>query len=371
MKNIAIITAPNTSNAGMISVDLAARHFFDALPVEYTFFRTHTQKRSPKEIFAGQQFQLLIDTTQLAPFDIIIYWGDFLNNPIYGLEDFWGRDRREQITTTQHESFERWKRLCLLKNFSRKKQKIISVGNNFQGLTHFFTTTDSETAREIRNLYESNFDVIFPRDPVSTNMLKRYCPNAARGNVQTGLDAAFLLDPYTVIENKSLPVYARKLKLTYYFGRTEFRGLSQMLASVSLATFTIPHKLSGWLRVNQDLTDRELLASFYQTLIESKVVITDTYHLCVNAMNLGIPVIGMGHPCNYQDGTLGDYKKQVLFEMMGRTDSYYQTSRIRLIPKDFFSISKLARNIRTQTRPSALPSMISAFRERLKTEVEN
>ena len=88
-------------------------------------------------------------------------------------------------------------------------------------------------------------------------------------------------------------------------------------------TSLAPRYLGDWLRLHFWTWDRE-----YRQLIESmrtsRLLVSDTYHCCVNAMAMGKPVVGIGREATRQTGTLGDYKKKILFDMFGLSDFYVE-----------------------------------------------
>jgi hypothetical protein len=53
-------------------------------------------------------------------------------------------------------------------------------------------------------------------------------------------------------------------------------------------------------------------------------VVTDLYHLAINGMRLGVPVFGLGNPAGSQQGSLGDFKKKILFKMLNLERFYIE-----------------------------------------------
>jgi len=52
----------------------------------------------------------------------------------------------------------------------------------------------------------------------------------------------------------------------------------------------------------------------------SRIVVTDVYHVAVNALTLGTPVLLLARDATEQHGTLGEYKKRTLLAMFGLED---------------------------------------------------
>ena len=61
-----------------------------------------------------------------------------------------------------------------------------------------------------------------------------------------------------------------------------------------------------------------------------RFIVTDTYHLCVNAWRAGTPAICFGSAEGTpKHQTLNDYKKRVLYEMYDASDFYFSTTSMR------------------------------------------
>ena len=355
----------------MLSVDLAAEDFFRNIGVEFQFFRSHTRNNQSVEYFAGQTFFLLQDLNHLKNYDIIIYWGDFINSLTYGLEDFFVLDKRHGITNDPSVSFERWKRIYLLKDYYRGSQRVISVSNNFQGMASAYAQISQTEKNEINQLYEENFDAIFPRDYISTQILLECSPRAAGGNVRTGVDAAFLLDVQSL-----LPPYFRlksRRTFSFFFGRSELTGITLLLCSSMYFSRTAPIKVDGWFDIRPDLCGRQQLSRLFGQIGQSRFVITDTYHLCVNTINLGVPVVGIGRQAEEQVGSVGDYKKQTLFQMFDYEKNYISLKGKRVTAEYRSAIRNIISQIYSEITDPApqetLYKMLDVYITDLKREI--
>ena len=322
---IAVICATNRRNTGMLTVDLAAEQFFQHFPAEVTFFRSHVPDGKNEIRFAGQTFAAYRDSSQLADFDRIIFWGDFQNSLPYGRKNFAGLDRRYGPMSTPEESFARWRRLFLLEGYRRTPgQRVISVSNNFQGVGAAVDDLPAPVREELADLYAHSFDRIFPRDPESTKDLLQFAPDAAAGRVSQGLDAAFLLDSRSYASGTPSKVpYLR-----YFFGRSGFSGTGSLVAKAALSLRALPGEMNDWFEVDPNCDGRAHVGKQVERLTAARAVLTDTYHLCVNALNLGIPAVGIGRPVARQITAAGDFKKSVLFESLGLRDFYVDRAEL-------------------------------------------
>lgn len=302
----------------MHSVDQAALDFFKESKFTLTFFRLQTAKRAETTYVGQQAFQLLRHRETLETFDCVIYWGDFICNPAYGAFDFIKWDFKHGLSQNCHESYDKWLELCLGKGRHTHTPKTISFGNSFLTLQQALNRLPSHLQDEIQNLYTDNFDIIIPRDPVSVDLLRSFVPHQCR--VEVGLDPAFFLD---LGRFSSLHESRR---FSYCFRRSKLNKPEQLVRQVAFRNRCLPSKLSRWFKLRADASaDRDLMSSLMK-IGKSKFTLTDTYHVAVNSINLGTPTFCIGNASNVQNGTLGDFKKKVLFEQLGLSEFYIELS---------------------------------------------
>jgi hypothetical protein len=89
-----------------------------------------------------------------------------------------------------------------------------------------------------------------------------------------------------------------------------------------LIAYLTPTRLDNWLSLKRHKAD-EMFNANIKKIASSTFVLTDTYHACINAMRVGVPVFAIGRKSNGQEGTLGDFKKQKLFEMFNASQFYF------------------------------------------------
>lgn len=316
---VAVICAANPSNSGMYSVDLAARQFFQRRGIEFQLFVTQIKGRKMKRI--GQlEFSLLKNLRKAKDFSHIVYWGDFLNNPEYGRTDFAARDIMFGNSPDIEAAKARWLELFAP---ATATQPLLSIGNNFQ---HDLQDSDPLFDEAVERL-QQNFKMILPRDGLSVSNLSRSFRADSLHKIRPGMDCAFLLD--------SAPAEARGGFFSYYFGRSGFKDQQQLIQRVEAATGLQGREVSRWLKLERDGFHDHFQAR-RQQLAESQFVITDVYHLSVNALNLRTPVLCLGKPSQAQVGTLGDLKKRYLFQLLGLGEFYVESPRASEIDLDAF-----------------------------------
>jgi len=68
----------------------------------------------------------------------------------------------------------------------------------------------------------------------------------------------------------------------------------------------------------------------FTAIARYRFIVTDTYHLCVNAWRAGTPALCFGSPdLAPAQQSLNDYKKRILYEMYDATDFYFSTSSVQ------------------------------------------
>ena len=324
----AIICASNPGNAGMYSVDLAAVDFMTRNSIDFDLFTSHAPSRrgryrllplgidighQPRETFGNLIFKRFSKMSQLSRYSHVLYWGDFTPNPVYGQEDFHRVQRRYDVRSSGEQSLDRWARLF---NFSGGKtvSKIIAVGNNFQ---HDYSVDSDLYQKYLQNL-GSNFDLIMPRDLFSVANLKSVLTVPSDSKVRPGLDPAFLLRGASGDDDtRKEPIFC------YRFARSKIPSSERFLSELEKATGCRGVHLSQWDKFAPSGAD-SLFSQYISDIRRSRFVVTDLYHLAINAMRLGVPVFGLGNPAESQRGSLGDFKKKILFKMLNLERFYIE-----------------------------------------------
>lgn len=309
---IGVVCAFNVANAGMYSVDLAAQQFFSDLGIDFDLIVTQSRHKAENEKYGRIPFRVIRDSDKLFQYDLVVYWGDFLNNPVYGSGDFARREVRLYGALDTIQGYDFWKSIMLGDPSGRVPS--ISVSNNMQGLFG-----GPETDPEISKIYESRFHSIFPRDPLGTQRVKNFSPSS---NVSQGIDAAFLLDHSNLgidlggINNKTFCTF---------FARSKIKKIDQIITQIEQNTGLKAVSVDDWFSCGAGRSDR-VFKEMISAMSRAQFIISDTYHFCVNSLTLGIPVVSIGRDTTDQVGTLGDHKKKTLFDMFGLGSSYVTTT---------------------------------------------
>lgn len=305
-RRYAIICAPHEGNAGMRSVDQAAEDFFSLHDVDYSLF---SAQRKNHRMRGYRSFD---DWDDVKQFSHIVYWGDFLNNPFYGYKSFPERSRRWGLGESRREALSRWKTLFNPANPGDKK--LFAVGQNFQ---QYFGDKKIDFGAVFHRL-ENSFEALVVRDSFSFQNLSRALDFSMLSKVKQGLDCAFL-------QSERLSGKRGNGTFVYYFRRSKLSNPKDLVRRIEASTGLRGVELESWIplpRGNWDGRFHEL-----KTMIDNaELVVSDTYHVCVNAMQSRTPTVSLGRKAERQIGTIGEFKKRVLFDMFDLSRFYHEMS---------------------------------------------
>jgi hypothetical protein len=303
--SIAVLCAAHRGNSGMYSVDSAAVAYFGARPCSYDLFVTQADSDASSTL-RGRPVSVLASPERLAGYSHVVYWGDFLNNPAYGMGDFASRDVRFGHSPDKDAAFDRWRGLFV---DPPTEARLVSVGTNFQ---HDFASRGSRL-REVFGVMERRFHAILPRDPFSVQNLSRMMSFEGQAVVRAGMDCAFLLPPRKAIE--------RTDTFCFTFNRSKIEGTDRLVRLIEERTGLKGVELPRWLRLRGP-EEEVTFHRFRGALARARFALSDTYHFLINSIIQGTPAIALGREASRQTGTLGDFKKRALFGMLGLEDLY-------------------------------------------------
>lgn len=327
MSGILVVTAPNRRNLGMYSVDNAATTFFSriAADVSYGTVLDRYYLKAPYGTLPVRDLPGYFND-----YDMIVYWGDFTTSPWYGYQTYsYILSRRSLISRItgieprRSMAFKKW-----VKYFSpsRISKNCHSVGQNFQidhsgpEIESFFRTSGFDA-----EIHYKAFASILSRDSASQSFLQKI----RGGSEQQTCDLAFLGRPLEKRESRKV----RRIGLLL--------ERSKLSAAVSLTRllhekYTVID-LSQWLSA-----DPRNISNSYERAIEKisscDAVITDVYHLSINALSLGVPVLCLGVDDAIQVKAVSDYKKRVLFNDLGLSEAYFSLESADVSAERLFSM---------------------------------
>lgn len=318
----------------MVTVDLSAHRLVSRIrsPVEGVHLALGNPDRlaSYSTNLPFRYLPLQENLESLLACDAIVFWGDFLHAMSYWRVDLMPRLPREGIASSQQEIFDVLHRHLMLEGAADKAlQKSIIFGG----------TLISNTAKDyLDERYRTNLTKLFS---AAQAVLLRDAISAAsiaplRSPVSTlGMDCAFLLRDEDLDHLSSFVATAPELRdgVGVFFGRSpKLRYLLKFSRNVA-RSLGLQAQWIPWLPVGRRRSPLIRLYGYdpgiatspgevLARLSKCKFVVTDTYHLCVNAWRLGIPAVCIGQGANHITTTIGDKKKEILYSMYG-AEPYY------------------------------------------------
>lgn len=302
MARIAVICAHNRRNSGMYSVDLAARQFFDQRGLAHDLFVTQKVSR-----IGALRYQLIRDLDELRGYDTIVYWGDFLNNPMWGQADYAVREVAHHGVEDLRRGFENWRRLYLPDECALPSStQVLALGGCFIGMES--SLIDASVGASLRQFVRRATAVVV-RDPASFDRLS--AATGADPHVSLGFDCASLM-------HTRAPARWRAPYFAYSFGRALAPDDARELVQQVQRQTRLRGVRIQWL--GKTWPKRFSHARFVANLTlmrHARFCLTDTYHFAMNSMSQGsLPVcIVRDEPASAS--TLNELKKSMLLRMVG------------------------------------------------------
>ena len=301
MANVAVICAYNPGNNGMATVDRAARQVLRDEKVPFTLI--NVQRLRKRDLL--KPFVHLRELERLRSFTHIVYWGDFVNNPLYGMGDFLDREVWKGYSESEGRRY--WIDTFLdAAEHLGDSTSIASIGNCFLGAD---SHASDSTITDAFGRFCRSADLIIPREDWSLKVVETLGGVNRGPRLFGGVDAAFLGHwRQREAPHGSFSYCFHRSKVTV--GPADIRGIE---ALTGLESAEIPWTDTG-VRLHRGLR-RSI-----RRIQRSHFVITDVYHVCINAINLGIPVVCVSNPESGMAGTLSDAKKIAMLESLGAED---------------------------------------------------
>jgi hypothetical protein len=370
---IAVIAASNLgyANPGMLTVDLAAAGVLKrAAPNSVlSWYTLH-----PPDQFCDihpyldpsalpfNWLPLLEHFDDVCSHDLIVLWGDFLQARHYYVQDAADRVVQGSHTSMSAEQALEVLYRCLL--FSDATLKVLSKIIVFGSTILFNRQTDYSRDRYGEHVFRlfRNCGGAWARDPLSAVRMQHMRQDYSTAAL--GTDAAFLLrdEDLVCLPTTSWihdPPFADRIGLFLGVRTRPPGGLVRFLRNLArqlrLQLEWLPwFPVHEWLRaVPRRMWLNPVIAAYvlksrrridsllgrgttysagdiFAAIGKYRFIVTDTYHLCVNAWRVGTPAICFGSPEGApKHQTLDDFKKRVLYEMYDATDFYFSTSSVR------------------------------------------
>lgn len=386
MSKIAVISAspPCNTNTGMLTVELAAA----SLQQQFTEVEFHwfTFPPTPKKklnafvdaaLLGNIKFKLLPDCLEeIYEYDIIFFWGDFLNARSWLLKS--GPLQLKEHGYEPEETWDIMARCMLLRDAPTEVlERTIIFGGTI--LPDKQSDQEDENYRIPFTRLVSKCHKVWMREPISAArvaMLRNDQHNCL------GVDAALLLPRDSAFHlpvskwsekiardqiglfvgsrsptTKDLFPFVKELAQYFsadldwlpWFERSPYEPQSIFDLVKESAKSVLPlsaqkkieefkrrssrtsHKLSSDLKSQTFRQGDYVFGDLLRQLSNYKFVVTDTYHICINAWRLGVPAIclGLEQPNIYSNGgTLTDLKKYIFYLTYQATDLYFTPKQL-------------------------------------------
>jgi len=364
MSRISVICAcPPKPNPGMTSVDLAfyvfsRRHGFGK---DVTYYQLYTEEelhadkpRAMREEISIRQHQpfeyqcMRGRLDDIAGSDVIIFWGDFLHMASY--QDAASKNLyRAGIAKSQQEALQIVQdHLFLTHTDSITRGKVIMFGS-----TLLFNRSEEYRDDHYGGLITRFMKSIFSirvRDVYSAFKVSEIRSDYERSFL--GMDCSLLLDKddLQLLERSdySADESYGKGKVGIFFGRSDcdVKLIGKFAADLCQA-MALPAQWLSW-RLDKSsaklrsrikgyfnglevpaFTEAPLPGDLYEILGRYSFVITDTYHVCVNAWRMGIPAVCIGQAVPESEWSVSSGgrfhwrdKRQVFYSMYDATEYY-------------------------------------------------
>lgn len=350
-ERIAVVTAanPGYKNTGMVTVDLAfeaiRRRLGDGIRASwYSLYRPtviplRDYVRENDLPFRVQPLAENLD--QLYEYDAVVFWGDFLHTRHYIEQDAPTMSRILGLMSDREEARQLLHRSLLLRDAPEEllSRTVLYGGTILHNSQADYADRDYGSAFT-RLITQSHS--VWMREPISAAKVAHLRED--EGSAHFGADAALLLrrpDDLAALPATGWAgmIPSNEVIGVYLGGRTEIPSWLPSFCRRLAARLDTRLEWLPWFDVATCGTlDIETRAGHYTvgdilaSLSRYRLIITDTYHLCVNAWRSGTPVVCIGSPQPVDSSaggfrSLNDLKKHVFHLAYDAGDFYVSTAR--------------------------------------------
>lgn len=333
MKQIAVICAlPPERNTGMVTVDLSAHVTLralapDAVVTFYTLGKLGPYAYAPAEL-PFRYHDIHDHMAEFLEADAWIYWGDFVH-----AHSYWSYDRGSWDAQATDESLKAQQRMAhdfiFLKSLSDAQLGNAIVFGSTIITNDASVVQDAEYVALSQRLFVHAKAVYF-RDALSAAFVSPLRQDEAT----LACDCALLLEDedLKLLGDVKFPVERRHIGV--FFGRSRSKIAMLLYARMVGKKLGLSCTWLPWFSTRRRLRLIARLFGFrvaagptgngeiFSQLAGHELIISDTYHLCVNAWRMGIPAICIGEGNSTSNHSLNDKKKEIFYEMVGARQFY-------------------------------------------------
>jgi len=338
-KKIAVVCAlPPERNVGMATVDLSASQVLPELLPDhnvalYTLGKPGRYSFPRGELPFGYT-DIRDDPAAFLSSDAFVFWGDFIHARAYWENDHgWDQATPEQLLQLRAEV----SRYFFLSGLPKER---LGTAVAFGG-----TIITNSAGDSLEPAYRQNFERLLAH---AGGVFFRDALSAAKGSPYRGLAASLGCDCALLLEDRHLDTIPgfempRERKgVGVFFGRSPSRlkmlGFSALVAQALGENRSWIHWFKSYRKMRlmgrafgYDIgPEQPSTGALLTQLAGYRYIVTDTYHVCVNAWRLGIPALCIGSGAAVSKHSLSDKKKEILFEMYGARDYYVFLEQLAL-----------------------------------------
>jgi hypothetical protein len=320
MKVAIICAIPRFSNTGMRFVDSSISIVFE----NYDCFALDPERLESKEDSENYSF---IGELNVKEYDKIVVWGDFI------LSKHWLTAIKKYTKLNNPLDY-------LFSKLLECPEKVCLFGGTI--MTNIIEDYADAKYSQLFKLLLTQVGYASFRDPISFHHASNFAENNKINPI--GIDPAML---HVSFENN---IYHRKmdvLNVGFFWGRSKKAWAGKLRFSFFIRwlkhkNFASDIKWIPW------LSEHKKIAWYYKLILgrhaqldiscnikelkrklsDFDVIITDTYHLSVMCLTLGIPVLCFGHGDKPMLSSLDDKKKELLFHEYGLQQYYLFNSKL-------------------------------------------
>ncbi len=200
---------------------------------------------------------------------------------------------------------------------------------------------DDKTTHSAFESFCRHTEVILPREDYSLRELQDLSGLTDLPNCFNGLDSAFLYKPKLTHTTSKHPYFA------YCFQRSGISFYDTQRINLE-HTLNLPGRYIPW--TEPGLFRTRSLKKALNIINGAELIITDIYHVCVNALNIGKPVICFTRSTASMNNTLSDRKKLALFEAVNGRDWLLKLGENETLSDHIEPIIQLANIARTENK---------------------
>ncbi len=385
MKRIAVICAKPNNNPGMQSVDLSFHVLSKRLDATVKFFCMPHPESVGATLFLPDFPITYLDGAprfdEILESDVIVYWGDFLHASYYH-RDLTRLLMRAGLVLESSDGLSLCRKWFLQgQSPDSVLSKVLSFGTSMVA-TSQADYLDEFYFRDLRR-FACGVRRMWAREVLSALKVGHLRRDYATSHL--GADCALLLRPgdldFLPAGKWSADLQPGTRVGIFFGGRTNLQPeivlpfVDELCRNLKTEPEWLPwlvkspHVYAKFLGHVPLRNTSCLLGDLFASLSKYDFIVTDTYHLCVNAWNAGTPAICLGSFDPYRKSTLGDKKKEILYSMYEASDFHINVELLADQAARQAAVAALTHLLDERTAATAIHGRIRAHTDCVKLDL--